>query len=59
MESSLDSALDSAGIRKGYTPSPSVAHLIRKHKISEVDVSAIDITRPKGQLLDWDALTYF
>ncbi|PWW72056.1 hypothetical protein C7212DRAFT_360261 [Tuber magnatum] len=50
MESSAESAPDTAGIAKEYTPSPSVAHLIRKHKISKVDVSAVDATGSEGRI---------
>ena len=58
VESSAKGAPDAAGTRKAYTPSPSVAHLIREHGISELDVSAINGTGPKGRLLKGDVLVY-
>ncbi|PUU72864.1 hypothetical protein B9Z19DRAFT_1007556 [Tuber borchii] len=58
VESSAKGVPDAAGTWKVYTPSPSVAHLIREHGISELDVSAINATGPKGRLLKGDVLAY-
>ncbi|PWW77079.1 hypothetical protein C7212DRAFT_278388 [Tuber magnatum] len=56
--SSARSVPDTARARRACTPSPSVAHLIKEHKISEHDVSAITTTGPKGRLLKGDILAY-
>ncbi|RPB04827.1 hypothetical protein L873DRAFT_1798646 [Choiromyces venosus 120613-1] len=58
VKSSAKSTPDTARTRKAYTPSPSVAHLIREHGIAEGDVSAISATGPKGRLLKGDVLAY-
>ncbi|KAG0138649.1 hypothetical protein HOY82DRAFT_475914 [Tuber indicum] len=58
LESSDEGAPSTTGTSKAHTPSPSVAHLIREHKISEGDVSAIASTGPKGRLLKGDILAY-
>ncbi|KAG0643916.1 hypothetical protein HOY80DRAFT_1133470 [Tuber brumale] len=58
LESSDKSAPSTTRTNKAYTPSPSVAHLIREHKISDSDVSAITATGPKGRLLKGDILAY-
>ena len=58
VKSSATSAPGVAGTRKMYTASPSVAHLIREHGISELNVSAINATGPKGRLLKGDVLAY-
>ncbi|CUS12239.1 unnamed protein product [Tuber aestivum] len=58
VESSVRSAPDTAMTGKVYTHSPGVAHLIREHRISEGDASAITTTGPKGRLLKGDILAH-